>query len=135
MTDELKDVVASNVNEEAVVLFGSTTGELMSMAVISVAIVIPVAVVTGIIMDRLPLFVSLSLVVVFAVMAVVSRIMQVMKRGRPPGYFQHRMLILKGQFGLKRPPFVREHGVMSTIRTRQCILVHKHLRQGGLEDA
>ena len=134
MENNLRDVLASNVNEEAVVVFGVTSGELMAIASICFAVIMPIAFVLGVIAGKITIFLTIALPLVFGCVAAISVIMQGIKRGRPEGYFLHRMAFINHAIGMKKSHIVRHDGVMSTIRTKQCVLVYRHLGQ-ELDDA
>ena len=129
MSDDLRDVVASNVNEEAVVVFGVTAGELMSIAAICFATIMPLALIIGVWIGKITITFTVALPIIFGCVAAISVTMQGIKRGRPEGYFLHRMAFIQHTLGLKKSHIIRANGVMSTMRTKQCILIHKHLKQ------
>ncbi len=129
MNKDLRDVVASNVNEEAIVFRGASTGELMSIATVSSIVIIPMFVIFGMIIGRTTIMLSLSLVAVFIAIFVLATLMQRVKRGRPDGYYQQKLILAKKRLGFGQSHFVQENGVMSTLRAEQCILVNKHLKQ------
>jgi len=121
--DELQDVVASNVNDEVLVFRGSTTGELISIAWVSAAIIVPVAIIAGLVFGSLPLFISLALPVVFLLVFAFSTVLQVLKRGRPEGYFEHRIALIKHHLKWKKCDFVVEQGPLLTVRTKQMVMM------------
>lgn len=123
MVDELRHVLASNVNEEVAVFRGSSAGELMWMALVCTATITPVMTLIGLFIDKTMVMLSLSLVVVFLAIFVLATLMQQIRRGRPEGYFEHRMILLRSALGWGRCPFIRHHGRMDTYRTRQIIMV------------
>lgn len=127
MVDELRDVLASNVNEEVAVFRGSSAGELMWMALICTATITPLMTGVGLFINRGMLMFSLSLVVVFVAMFVLATLMQQIRRGRPEGYFEHRMILLRSALGWGSCPFIRHDGRMDTYRSQQIILMNKHL--------
>jgi len=119
----LNDVLASNVNSEVLVFRGATTGELMVVAAISTAIVVPCSLLLGLATGKVPLFVSLSLPVVFASIYVCSSLLLSIKRGRPDGYFEHRFLLVLQRARLRPSSLVAEHGAMSPFRTKQIVVI------------
>lgn len=127
MVDELRDVLASNVNEEVAVFRGSSAGELMWMALLCTLTITPIMTIMGLFIGKGMLFFSVSLVVVFIALFVLATLMQQIRRGRPEGYFEHRVMFLRAALGWGRCPFIRHHGRMDTCRTRQIILIGKHL--------
>ncbi len=129
MNHDLRDVVASNVNEEAVVFRGASTGELMSIATVSSVVIIPVFILVGLMIGRTTIMLSLSLVAIFIAIFALATLMQRVKRGRPDGYYQQKLILFKKRTGMGQSHFIQEHGVMSTLRTKQCVLVNKHLKQ------
>lgn len=125
MDDDLRDVVASNVNEEVAVFRGSSTGELMSMAVICVAVITPTMSIIGAFFDKAIMMFSLSLVVVFVAMFLISTWMQRIRRGRPDGYFEQRIVFFRTSLGFGSCPFVRYNGQMDIYRTEQILTINQ----------
>lgn len=126
--DALKDVLASNVNTEVLVFRGATTGELMVLAGVSTAIVVPAALVLGVMSAKVPLFISLSLPVVFILIFVCSSFLLAIKRGRPDGYFAHRLLLLAHKLKLKPSSLVVEHGRLSSHRVKQIVVAESFMQ-------
>lgn len=130
MSEELKAVIASNVNEEAVVFLGATAGELMTIASAVSLTTVPVFVIIGLLLEKATIFLTLSMVAIFLQIFVIASILQKVKRGRPDGYYQQIFMMFKGRFKIGKSSFVDANGFLSTARTQQCVLIKKHLKQG-----
>jgi len=129
MSDDLRDVLASHVNEEVAVFRGSSATELVWIAGISTLGIVPMAVIIGLLIGKTNVMLSISLVVVFISIVVMATFMQYIRRGRPDGYFEHKMMIIKSSLGWGRCPFIRVNGRLDNNRTKQCFLEIKHLEE------
>lgn len=128
-SDQLKSVVATNVNEEAVILRGCTTSELTGASLMSTIVVLPIFMILGVLFGKFMIAMGLGMVANFAAIYGIATLMQQMKRGRPEGYFNHWMMLIGKKVGMVHPPFVVHDGPMSIFRTKQVVLIDKHLKK------
>jgi len=125
--DDLKDVLATNVNEEVAVFRGSSANELIHIAILASGIIVPIMTFLGFLIGKATIALSLSLVVVFIAIVVLCTLMQHIRRGRPEGYFEHRVILFKSRIGWGKCPFFVMDGELDNHRTKQCVLISKHL--------
>ena len=129
MADELRDVLASNVNEEVAVFRGSSASELVSMAILCVLTITPLMTIIGLIIGQGMMFFSVSLVVVFIAIFIGATVMQQVRRGRPEGYFEHRMTFLRVDLGWGGCSFIRHDGRMDCYRSKQIVVTGRNIEQ------
>ncbi len=128
-SEHLSGVVATNVNEEAVILRGCTTSELIGASIACTTIIIPLFLIVGLIMGKMMICMAVGFAANFGAIFGTATLMQKMKRGRPDGYFNHWMMLIGKKIGMVKAPFVIQHGSMSIFRKKQIILLNKHLKQ------
>ncbi len=128
-SEHLKGVVATNVNEEAVILRGCTTSELIGASIVCTSVILPVFLIVGAVISKMMICMAVGFAANFGAIFGTATLMQKMKRGRPDGYFNHWMLLIGKKAGMVKAPFVIHDGQMSIFRKKQIFLLHKHLKQ------
>ena len=128
-SEHLSGVVATNVNEEAVILRGCTTSELIGASIVCTGIIIPLFLIIGFMIGKMMICMAVGFAANFGAIFGTATLMQKMKRGRPDGYFNHWMMLIGKKIGLVKAPFVVHNGPMSIFRKKQIVLLHKHLKQ------
>jgi len=123
VADELREVTASNVNEEVPVFRGSSAGELMSMGALFCLTITPAMTIFGLFIGKGMMLFSISLLFIFIAIFITATVMQRIRRGRPEGYFEHRMTLLRVALGWGSCSFARHDGRMDCYRSKQIIVV------------
>lgn len=125
--NDLSHVRPNHVNEEALVFRGCTNSEISLIAGASVVFWAVVMTLIGLPFDMAIIMFSLSLLMSVITIFIVATALQHVKRGRPPGHYQHLISLLLARCRMKKCPYMLHDGQFSLGRTKQHILLHTHL--------
>jgi len=104
MSSDLDHVLAARMNEEPSILRGCSSTELMLVACCAVVFWLPIAIVLAFFIGMVSI--GLAGVMIVLTVYVGGGVFQRVKRGRPDGYYQHRVDLWLHDIGLKRSSFV-----------------------------
>lgn len=124
---DLSSVMPNNLNEEAVVFRGLTSTEIVIVTVISTLFWTVITFIVGAAIGKTTTVIGFTFVLVLITVFVLGTIMQKIKRGRPPGHYQHLIALFFGRHKIKRTTHVIFDGSFSMGRSKQVILVSQHL--------
>lgn len=133
--DDLRHVIASEVNDEVVVVFGATSRELKYISAMVGVVTLIVALAIGIAIGRVAPVLAVATVLGFVAIGLIARGLQVIKRGHPAGYVMQQLMIWRGRLGLGPPaPFLELDGPLSTRRTEPRAVIGRHLPRRGFDE-
>jgi conjugative transfer region protein (TIGR03750 family) len=118
MPSDLNHVLAARMNEEPSILRGCSSTELMLVACCAVAFWLPIAIVLAFFIGAVAL--GLAGLMIVTTVYFGGGAFQKIKRGRPDGYYQHRVDLWLHRVGLRRSSFVVfDKGMLALGRTWQ----------------
>ena len=112
----LDTVLAERVNDEPAILRGCSSSELVMVLIVSICFWMPLALVIGILTDRLAMALGLAGAMVMVSVWLGAVAFQHIKRGRPPGYYQQAIPVWLHKRGLRRSKFALPQGQLSLGR-------------------
>ncbi len=104
MADSLDHVLAARMNEEPSILRGCSSTELMLVACCAAAVWLPIAIVLAFFIGAVSIGLAGAMIVTTVYFG--GGVFQKIKRGRPDGYYQHRVDLWLHKVGLRRSSFV-----------------------------
>lgn len=111
------ETLADRLNQEPVIFRGSSSSELGMILLCAVVFWVPFALIVTGLLGALAMGLGLASLGVLATVFIGATCFQKIKRGRPDNYYQHRMMILLHQLGLRSTPLIRHQGAWSLGRT------------------
>ncbi|EAQ95732.1 TIGR03750 family conjugal transfer protein [Congregibacter litoralis] len=118
------DILAERLNAEPAIFKGCSSSELGVIVGVSALVWLPVSLMLAGIAGAVTMGFGLAGIGVVATVLLTASLLQRLKRNRPDGYYQQRMVIWFDGHGIKRSPFVRRSGAWDIGRT-----VHASLPQ------
>lgn len=116
-------ILASGTTSEAVVFYGCTTTELVTIVIGSLIIWVPILALVGIfIIGNVLLCLGFVLVAVGITAVLGGRMLQGWKRGRPEGFYQQAITLRLSKYNLVRNTFVTVDGQMSLGRSHKVVV-------------
>ena len=112
---EFDHVVAARMNAEPSILRGCSSSELMLVAATATLFWVPLAIVIAAFVGPVAIGVGGALIV--ATVYIGAGLFQRIKRGRPDGYYQHRIDLWLHKTGVRRSRFVILEGTLALGRT------------------
>lgn len=110
------ETLADRLNNEPMIFRGSTNSELGFIAMMGVLFWLPVSVLIGVMIGKIFIAVGLSSLGVLATVFYGSTLFQIIKRGKPDFYYQHRVLIRLQRLGFRKSRLVLRSGRWSLGR-------------------
>lgn len=121
MQDSTDQLLATRLDAEPPIFRGCSSSELGMILGLSVCAWLPASLVVTGLLDALTLGVGVAAVGVLATVFAVASAFQRVKRNRPDGYYQQRIVAWLHDTGLHRSPLVRRSGVWAVGRNhRTC---------------
>lgn len=116
------EILADRLNVEPAIFKGCSSFELGVITGMSALVWLPVSLLLAGLMGALTMGFGIAGVGVVASAVVLAGVFQRLKRGRPDGYYQQRVLIWLAARGLRRAAFVRRSGAWDIGRTAGAAL-------------
>ncbi|WP_299314944.1 TIGR03750 family conjugal transfer protein [uncultured Halomonas sp.] len=101
---------ADRLNGEPPIFRGCSSSELVILVVLGAVVWIPVGLLVGLLIGAPLMGVGFAGLLIIGTVFVAATLFQRIKRGRPDGYYQHRLLFWAEDLGLRRAGFVRRGG-------------------------
>ncbi len=111
-------LLAERLNDEAPIFRGCSSSELALITGLAVIIWLPVSVLTAWILGAAAMGLGLAGIAIVATVVVTGSVFQRIKRGRPDGYYQQKLLLAVACLHLRASPFVCRDGDWSIGRQR-----------------
>jgi conjugative transfer region protein (TIGR03750 family) len=109
--------LANRIDEEPVVFRGCTTSELMVILGLAAAFWLPTSMVIAGMLGYFTAGFGLTIVGIVVTLLWASKHFQSIKRGRPDGYYQHKVILWLDVMGLRPSGFIVHSGVWDLGRT------------------
>ena len=109
MTDR-HDILADRLNAEPVIFKGCSTSELGMIVGVAALVWLPVSLILAGLVGVVTMGFGMAGIGIVATVLVAATLFQRLKRNRPDGYYQQRIVLWLDDRGLKRAPFVRRSG-------------------------
>lgn len=87
---------------------------------LAAAVWLPASLLVAALAGALSMAFGLAGIGIVATVILTASVFQRIKRGRPEGYYQQRLLISLAGLGLRRSPFIRRDGHWSIGRSKGC---------------
>ena len=104
------DILANRLNAEPAIFKGCSSSELGVIVAIAALIWLPVSLLLAGLMGVVTMGFGLAGIGVVATVILMASLFQRLKRGRPDGHYQQRVIIWLSDRGLRRSPFIRRSG-------------------------
>lgn len=101
------DILADRLNAQPAIFKGCSSSELGVMAGVSVGVWLPLGLLLAGLMGAVTMGFGIAGVGTVGTVIALAGVFQRLKRNRPDGYYQQRLLLWLDERGLKRAPFVR----------------------------
>ena len=111
------EVLAERMNAEPAIFRGCSSSELGLIVALAAALWLPVSLLLAALAGALSMAFGLAGIAIVATVILTAGLFQRIKRGRPEGFYQQRLLIALSDRGLKRSPFIRRDGHWSIGRS------------------
>lgn len=111
------EVLAERMNAEPAIFRGCSSSELGLIVGLAAAVWLPVSLLAAALVGALAMAFGLAGIAIVASVILTASVFQRIKRGRPEGYYQQRLLIALSDWGLRRSPFTRRDGLWSIGRS------------------
>tara|TARA_Y100001933_G_scaffold13299_3_gene11394 strand:- start:1622 stop:2002 length:381 start_codon:yes stop_codon:yes gene_type:complete len=114
---EPRDILADRLNTQPAIFKGCSSSELGVMAGVSVGVWLPLGLLLAGLMGAVTMGFGIAGVGTVATVVALAGVFQRLKRDRPDGYYQQRLLLWLDERGLRRAQFVRRSGAWNIGRT------------------
>ena len=114
---ERGEVLAERLNAEPAIFKGCSSSELGVIVAVAGLLWLPVSLALAGLAGAVTMGFGIAGVGVVATVVATASLFQRLKRNRPDGYYQQRVLLWLHDRGLRRSPFVRRAGVWDLGRT------------------
>ena len=114
---ERGEVLAERLNAEPAIFRGCSSSELGVIVAVAALLWLPVSLVLAGLAGAVTMGFGIAGVGVVATVVATAGLFQRLKRNRPDGYYQQRLILWLHDRGIRRSPFVRRAGVWDIGRT------------------
>lgn len=121
MTDR-HEILADRLNAEPAIFKGCSSSELGAIVIVAGLLWLPVSLVLAALAGVVTMGFGLAGLGIVATVLLMASLFQRLKRNRPDGYYQQRMVLWLHDRGLRRAPFVRGSGSWDVGRTAHATL-------------
>jgi conjugative transfer region protein (TIGR03750 family) len=122
---ERDNILADRLNVEPVIFKGCSSSELGIIVGVAALVWLPVSLLLAGLMGAVTMGFGMAGVGVVATVIVMAGLFQRLKRGRPDGYYQQRIIIWLSEHGLRHSPFIRRSGSWDIGRTEYATLPYR----------
>ncbi|MDN5869201.1 MAG: TIGR03750 family conjugal transfer protein [Nitrococcus sp.] len=116
------DILADRLNAEPAIFKGCSSSELGVIVGVAALIWLPVSLILAGLAGAVTMGFGIAGVGIVATVLVTASLFQRLKRNRPDGYYQQRIVLWLDERGLRRSPFVRRSGAWDIGRTAHAAL-------------
>ena len=121
MTDR-HDILADRLNAEPAIFKGCSSSELGVIVGVAALVWLPVSLILAGLAGAVTMGFGIAGVGIVATVLLMASLFQRLKRNRPDGYYQQRIVLWLDDRGLRRSPFVRRSGAWDIGRTAHATL-------------
>ena len=121
MTDR-HDILADRLNAEPAIFKGCSSIELGVIVGVAALVWLPVSLILAGLAGAVTMGFGIAGVGIVATVLLMASLFQRLKRNRPDGYYQQRIVLWLDDQGLRRSPFVRRSGAWDIGRTANATL-------------
>ena len=121
MTDR-HDILADRLNAEPAIFKGCSSSELGVIVGVAALVWLPVSLILAWLAGAVTMGFGIAGIGIVATVLVMASLFQRLKRNRPDGYYQQRIVLWLDDRGLKRSPFVRRSGAWDIGRSAHATL-------------
>ena len=121
MTDR-HDILADRLNAEPAIFKGCSSSELGVIVGVAALVWLPVSLILAGLAGAVTMGFGIAGVGIVATVLLMASLFQRLKRNRPDGYYQQRIVLWLDDQGLRRSPFVRRSGAWDIGRTAHAAL-------------
>lgn len=117
-----QDILADRLNAEPAIFKGCSSSELGVIVGVAALVWLPVSLILAGLAGAVTMGFGIAGVGIVATVLLVASLFQRLKRNRPDGYYQQRIVLWLDDQGLRRSPFVRRSGAWDIGRTANATL-------------
>jgi conjugative transfer region protein (TIGR03750 family) len=116
------EILADRLNVEPVIFKGCSASELGVIVTVAAAIWLPLSLLIAGLAGAITIGFGLAGIGIVVSVLATAKLFQRLKRNRPDGYHQQRLLLWLDKIGLRRAPFVQRSGAWDIGRSRRATL-------------
>ena len=116
------DILADRLNAEPAIFKGCSSSELGVIVGVAALVWLPVSLILAWLAGAVTMGFGIAGVGIVATVLLMASLFQRLKRNRPDGYYQQRIVLLLDDHGLRHSPFVRRSGAWDIGRTAHATL-------------
>ena len=116
------DILADRLNAEPAIFKGCSSSELGVIVGVAALVLLPVSLILAGLAGAVTMGFGIAGVGIVATVLLMASLFQRLKRNRPDGYYQQRIVLWLDDRGLRRSPFVRRSGAWDIGRTANATL-------------
>ncbi len=116
------DILADRLNAEPAIFKGCSSSELGVIVGVAALVWLPVSLILAGLAGAVTMGFGIAGVGIVATVLLMASLFQRLKRNRPDGYYQQRIVLWLDDRGLRRSPFVRRSGAWDIGRTAHATL-------------
>ncbi|MDZ7752990.1 MAG: TIGR03750 family conjugal transfer protein [Gammaproteobacteria bacterium] len=117
-----KECLADRLNAEPAILKGCSSSELGVIVGVSLLLWLPASLIMAGLAGAVTMGFGIAGVGIVATVLLMASLFQRLKRNRPDGYYQQRVVLWLDDRGLRRMPFVRRSGAWDIGRKAHATL-------------
>lgn len=117
-----QDILADRLNAEPAIFKGCSSSELGVIVGVAALVWLPVSLILAWLAGAVTMGFGIAGVGIVATVLLMASLFQRLKRNRPDGYYQQRIVLWLDDQGLRRSPFVRRSGAWDIGRTANATL-------------
>lgn len=119
---ERHDILADRLNAEPAIFKGCSSSELGVIVGVAALVWLPVSLILAGLAGAVTMGFGIAGVGIVATVLLMASLFQRLKRNRPDGYYQQRIVVWLDDRGVRRSPFVRRSGAWDIGRTAHATL-------------
>ena len=116
------DILADRLNAEPAIFKGCSSSELGVIVGVAALVWLPVSLILAGLAGAVTMGFGMAGVGIVATVLLMASLFQRLKRNRPDGYYQQRIVLWLDDHGLRRSSFVRRSGAWDIGRTAHATL-------------
>ena len=116
------DILADRLNAEPVIFKGCSASELGMIVGVAALVWLPLSLILAGLAGAVTMGFGLAGIGIVATVLVTASLFQRLKRNRPDGYYQQRIVLWLDDRGMKRAPFILRSGSWDIGRTGHATL-------------
>ena len=117
-----QDILADRLNAEPAIFKGCSSSELGVIVGVAALVWLPVSLILAGLAGAVTMGFGIAGVGIVATVLLMASLFQRLKRNRPDGYYQQRIMLWLDDRGLRRSSFVRRSGAWDIGRTANATL-------------